>query len=188
MPHVLKFAPLAAGISQRASRSAPTRHLASRGSCSDASVAGVRPHDPRDEMTGYSEIAAARRRERARCAAIFATKAAGANPALAAHLAFNTTLTRSEAIRALKTAPAAATWASRHDTPAAHAKKARKTAFVSVLAAAMNPHSVRAAESSAPAGKGIRGATRRESTPAERLATVLAATGSRRQRSGGTGR
>lgn len=58
--------------------------------------------DPPEEMTGKSGAAQARARERARCAAIFGCKAAGANPALAAHLAFNTALPRGAAIAALK--------------------------------------------------------------------------------------
>jgi hypothetical protein len=44
----------------------------------------------------------ARLRERARCAAIFADAAAGKNPALAATLAFNTELPRSQAIKVLR--------------------------------------------------------------------------------------
>lgn len=47
---------------------------------------------------------ASRARERARCAAIFATKAAADRPDLAAHLAFNTSLPRSEAKGLLKAA------------------------------------------------------------------------------------
>lgn len=57
--------------------------------------------DPAEEMHGTSAVAEARRRERARCAAIFASAGAGADPALAARLAFNTTLPRAEAIAAL---------------------------------------------------------------------------------------
>ena len=44
----------------------------------------------------------ARLRERARCAAIFGDAAAGKNPALAARLAFNTSLPRSQAIACLQ--------------------------------------------------------------------------------------
>jgi hypothetical protein len=44
----------------------------------------------------------ARLRERARCAAIFADPAAGKNPALAARLAFNTNLPRSQAVACLQ--------------------------------------------------------------------------------------
>ena len=57
--------------------------------------------DPDTEMRGNSPLAQARRRERTRCAAIFANKAAATNFDLAAHLAFNTRLTRVEAIGAL---------------------------------------------------------------------------------------
>ena len=63
--------------------------------------------DSDEEMRGKSAASSARRRERARCAAIFACRAAGGNAALAAHFAFNTTMTRSEAIAALEAAPAA---------------------------------------------------------------------------------
>lgn len=64
--------------------------------------------DGDDEMSGNSAAAAARRRERARCAAIFGSKAAAKNPALAANLAFNTRMTRSEALVVLENSPAAA--------------------------------------------------------------------------------
>jgi hypothetical protein len=59
------------------------------------------------EMRGRGPAAAARRREQARCAAIFGCKAAGRNIEYAAHLAFNTRLGRREAIGLLKAAPAA---------------------------------------------------------------------------------
>jgi len=66
------------------------------------------------EMRGRSVVARARRRERARCAAIFASPAAARNVALAAHLAFNTRLTRNEAISALgKAAPGVSGLAAR---------------------------------------------------------------------------
>lgn len=55
------------------------------------------------------QACAARSRERARCAAIFATKAAAGRPDLAAHLAFNTSLPRSQAIGLLRTAAAGST-------------------------------------------------------------------------------
>ncbi|MDR6850384.1 hypothetical protein [Sphingomonas sp. BE137] len=58
--------------------------------------------DDKQEMTGRSSAASARRRERARCAAIFANKAAVNNIPLAASLAFETTMTRQEAIAVLK--------------------------------------------------------------------------------------
>ena len=59
------------------------------------------------EMSGSGPRAAARRRERARCAAIFAHAAAGGNPALAASLAFDTTLSRSAAIAVMSSQPKA---------------------------------------------------------------------------------
>jgi hypothetical protein len=58
--------------------------------------------DDKDEMHGRSAAANARRRERARCAAIFGHEAAAQNVALAASLAFETTMTRREAIAVLK--------------------------------------------------------------------------------------
>lgn len=61
--------------------------------------------DPDKEMSGNSPAAAARRRERARCAAIFACKAAGRNPEMAAALAFTTTMSRTAAIAALDALP-----------------------------------------------------------------------------------
>jgi hypothetical protein len=64
--------------------------------------------DDDDEMRGKSAAASARRRERARCAAIFGSKAAGRNPVLAANLAFNTNMTRKEALAVLESTPAAA--------------------------------------------------------------------------------
>jgi len=63
--------------------------------------------DDDEEMRGKSEAASARRRERARCAAIFACRHAARNPVLAANLAFNTTMTRQEAIAVLRETPAA---------------------------------------------------------------------------------
>ncbi|QDD65542.1 hypothetical protein EJD96_15945 [Herbaspirillum seropedicae] len=62
--------------------------------------------DDEDEMRGKSAAASARRRERARCAAIFGSKAAGRNPVLAANLAFNTNMTRKEALAVLESTPA----------------------------------------------------------------------------------
>lgn len=58
--------------------------------------------DDKNEMSGRSAMASARRRERSRCAAIFAASAAAENPALAASLAFETTMTRKEAVAVLK--------------------------------------------------------------------------------------
>ncbi|MDE1901512.1 MAG: hypothetical protein KGI37_07710 [Alphaproteobacteria bacterium] len=62
--------------------------------------------DGEDEMKGKGEKAAARRRERARCAAIFAAPEAATRPDIAAHLAFNTAMPRKEAIGMLKTVAA----------------------------------------------------------------------------------
>lgn len=62
--------------------------------------------DPDDEMRGNSAIAKARRRERDRCAAIMGCEAAADDLQLAAHLAFNTRLTRHEAIARLEAAAA----------------------------------------------------------------------------------
>lgn len=62
--------------------------------------------DDEEEMRGKSAEASARRREQARCAAIFGSKAAGRNPVLAANLAFNTRMTRKEALAVLESTPA----------------------------------------------------------------------------------
>ena len=62
--------------------------------------------DDEEEMRGKSAAARARRRERARCAAIFGCKAAAKNPVLAANLAFNTSMTRKQAIGVLNDTPA----------------------------------------------------------------------------------
>jgi hypothetical protein len=64
--------------------------------------------DDEAEMRGNSPVAKARRRERARCAAIFSSRHAAKNVAFAAHLAFNTTMTRRQALASLKDAPAPA--------------------------------------------------------------------------------
>lgn len=73
-----------------------------------------RAEDPEDEeededreieMRGSSAIAKARRREQARCAAIFGCAAAGRNPELAANLAFKTRMARDEAIAILEATP-----------------------------------------------------------------------------------
>lgn len=73
----------------------------------DDDDAGAEDDDDEEEMRGNSAAANARRRERARCASIFASKAAGKNPALAANLAFNTSMTRKEALTVLESTPAA---------------------------------------------------------------------------------
>ena len=62
-----------------------------------------------EEARADSPHYAARQRERARCASIFRDAAAAGNPALAAQLAFGTSLSRSEAVAVLKTGGTAAT-------------------------------------------------------------------------------
>lgn len=62
--------------------------------------------DDDEEMHGKSAAAGARRRERARCAEIFGSRYASRNPVLAANLAFNTTMTRTQAINVLRDTPA----------------------------------------------------------------------------------
>ena len=62
--------------------------------------------DDAQEMYGNSPVAQARRRERARCAAIVMSEAGLRNPNLAQALAFVTREPRSDAIRILQAAPA----------------------------------------------------------------------------------
>ncbi|MBB5414100.1 hypothetical protein [Paraburkholderia atlantica] len=69
--------------------------------------------DNDEEMRGNSASAKARRREQARCAAIFASKAAARNPVLAANLAFNTRMSRQEALAILESTPAQASHSDR---------------------------------------------------------------------------
>lgn len=59
----------------------------------------------KEEMRGRSTVASARARERGRCAAIFLSRHAAGNPAMAAQLAFGTKLSRKEAIAVLASAP-----------------------------------------------------------------------------------
>ena len=62
--------------------------------------------DDDEEMHGKSAAAAARRRERARCAEIFGSRYAARNPVLAANLAFNTSMSRAQALNVLRDTPA----------------------------------------------------------------------------------
>lgn len=64
--------------------------------------------DDDEEMRGKSAVAKGRLREQARCAAIFASKAAARNPVLAANLAFTTRMSRQEALAVLEGTPAPA--------------------------------------------------------------------------------
>lgn len=77
-----------------------------------ASGKGDKPGDGEDdddkEMRGNSPAAQARRREQARCAAIFASPAAARNPVLAATLAFTMRMSRAEAVAVLESTPAPA--------------------------------------------------------------------------------
>lgn len=80
--------------------------------------------DDDEEMRGKSAVARGRRREQARCAAIFASKAAAHNPVLAANLAFKTRMTRSEAIAMLEGTPAPAS--------SAHASRAARNPDIGI--------------------------------------------------------
>ncbi len=70
----------------------------------DDDGADAEDDDSDEEMRSNSAAANARRRERARCKAIFSCAAAGSRPDVAASLAFTTTMSRSEAIAVLTTA------------------------------------------------------------------------------------
>ena len=85
----------------------------------------VAEEDPEDEMAGESVAAQSRRRERARCAAIFADAAAARAPALAAHLAFETALPRAAALATLQAGLAALNATTPVATPARAALAAR---------------------------------------------------------------
>ena len=61
-----------------------------------------------DDEKGNASALAARSRERARCAAIFASPAAARNPVLAANLAFGTDLSRQKSLALLQATPAPA--------------------------------------------------------------------------------
>jgi outer membrane biosynthesis protein TonB len=75
---------------------APTEEPKAEGDKPDAEEDDKKP-DMEDEETP----AQARAAERARCRAIFAAPAAGKNPALAAHLAFDTDLSAAQAVATL---------------------------------------------------------------------------------------
>lgn len=62
--------------------------------------------DDSDDEEMKQAARSARRSERARCAAIFADRAAAANPQLACHLAFQTGMSSEDAIAALRAVPA----------------------------------------------------------------------------------
>lgn len=77
----------------------------------DAAKGKANAEDDDDDASAADEDdkeKAARTRERARCAAIFGSKAAGSRPDLAAHLAFNTSMSASEAIGMLGAVAASA--------------------------------------------------------------------------------
>jgi hypothetical protein len=82
---------------------------------------------------------AARKSERARCAAIFASSAAGARPDMAAHLAFNTDMSPSAAVDMLSAISAGSA--------------AQPRGLASRMAAVNTPN----VGASAPAGKGVAG-------------------------------
>ena len=63
--------------------------------------------DDEEEMRGKGALAQARRRERSRCASILGSPHAAGNVILAANLAFNSSMTRKEAIAVLKDTPKA---------------------------------------------------------------------------------
>ena len=94
-----RFAHLTVGLSRRAATAKGAKGKASEGDDQDDDED---EDDDESEMHGRSAVASARRRERARCAAIFAAPQAAANPSLAASLAFETKMTRRQAIKVLK--------------------------------------------------------------------------------------
>lgn len=91
--------------------------------------------DDENEMRGNSQAARARRREQARCAAIFASKGAARNPVLAANLAFKTRMTRAEAIATLEATPA----------PAGHSDRSARNPVIGTNAVKPSPQQALAA-------------------------------------------
>ncbi|MCA8195471.1 hypothetical protein [Burkholderia vietnamiensis] len=77
-----------------------------------------RADDDDEQMRGKGAVARARLSERARCAAIMGHKAAGRNVALAASLAFNTSMSSQEAIAVLKATPGSSANADRPERAA----------------------------------------------------------------------
>ena len=73
-----------------------------------ARVSAMDEKDDDDDEKGNASAVAARSRERARCAAIFASPAAARNPVLAANLAFGTDLSRQKSLALLEATPAPA--------------------------------------------------------------------------------
>jgi hypothetical protein len=70
-----------------------------------AAAAASSEGDPSAELRGDSPASLARQRERARCEAIVMSPAGLANLSMAKHLAFDTTVTRDEALQLLAMAP-----------------------------------------------------------------------------------
>lgn len=67
-------------------------------------AARIKALDEQDDEDTEQARQAGRTEERARCAAIFASPAAGIRPDMAAHFAFNTNMTTAEAVTALQAA------------------------------------------------------------------------------------
>ncbi len=108
--------------------------------------------DGAEEMCGTSLAARARRRERARCAAIILSDAGKRNPAAAQCLAFGSRMTRLEAIAFLSGMPKAACaelgrprgyWIGRHWNPANAMFDDTKGPHASTAKRAMRPSSSR---------------------------------------------
>jgi hypothetical protein len=91
--------------------------------------------DDDEEMRGKSAVARARLREQARCAAIFASKAAARNPVLAANLAFTTRMSRQEALAVLEGTPA----------PAGNSERSARNPNIGTNAAKQSPQQAMAA-------------------------------------------